>query len=136
MNKENLVSSIDIATTIMDICGIEPEPEMQGINVLDKMALSGRDAIFAEAHAHDFTTVDESLNFRIIVKLPWKLILPDAKNRPYNPQFYPLEPDGQPQLYNLQEDPYERINLAAENPEVVASLAREIEEWWNKKETN
>jgi arylsulfatase A-like enzyme len=136
MDKENLVSSIDIATTIMDICGIEPEPEMQGINVLDKMALSGRDAIFAEAHAHDFTTVDESLNFRIIVKLPWKLILPDAKNRPYNPQFYPIEPDDQPQLYNLQEDPYERVNLAAENPEVVASLAREIEEWWNKKETN
>jgi len=132
MDKENLVSSIDIATTILDICGIEPEPEMQGINVLDKMALSGRDAIFAEAYAHDFTTVDESLNFRIIVKLPWKLILPDAKNRPYNPQFYPIEPDGQPQLFNLQEDPYERINLAAENQEVVASLAREIEEWWNK----
>ena len=132
MDTENLVSSIDIATTILDICGIAPEPEMQGINVLDKEALSGRDAIFAEAYAHDFTSVDESLNFRIIVKLPWKLILPDAVNRPYNPQFYPIEPDGQPQLYNLREDPYERVNLAAENPEVVAGLTREIEKWWNK----
>lgn len=96
------------------------------------MALSGRDAIFAEAYAHDFTTVEKSLNFRIIVKLPWKLILPDGKNRPYNPQFYPMEPDDQPQLYNLLEDPHERRNLAANNPEVVADLTREIQEWWNK----
>jgi uncharacterized sulfatase len=132
MNEVDLVSSIDIATTILDICGIAPGPEMQGINVLDKNKLSGRDAIFAEAYAHDFTTVDESLNFRIIVKLPWKLILPDAVNRPYNPQFYPMEPDGQPQLYNLLEDPHERVDLAAENPEVVSGLTREIEEWWNK----
>ncbi len=132
MDKENLASSIDIATTILEICGIEPEPEMQGINVLDKKALSGRDAIFAEAYAHDFTTVDESLNFRIIVKLPWKLILPDPVNRPYNPQFYPIEPDGKPQLYNLLEDPDERVNLVADNPGVVSSLTSEIEKWWNK----
>jgi len=132
MNEVDLVSSIDIATTILDICGIAPGPEMQGINVLDNNKLSGRDAIFAEAYAHDFTTVDESLNFRIIVKLPWKLILPDAVNRPYNPQFYPAEPNGQPKLYNLLEDPYERVDLAAENPEVVADLTREIEEWWNQ----
>jgi arylsulfatase A-like enzyme len=132
MDQENLVSSIDIATTILNICGIEPETEMQGINVLDKKALSGRDAIFAEAYAHDFTTVDESLNFRIIVKLPWKLILPDPVNRPYNPQFYPIEPDGKPQLYNLLEDPHERINLAADKPELVTSLTDEIEKWWIK----
>lgn len=132
MDTENLVSSIDIATTILDICGIAPEAKMQGINILDKEALSGRDAIFAETYAHDFTSVDESLNFRIIVKLPWKLILPDVANRPYNPQFYPIEPDGRPQLYNLREDPFERVNLAAENPEVVAGLTREIENWWKK----
>jgi len=132
MDEKNLVSSIDIATTVLEICGMETEPEMQGINVLDKKALTARDAIFAEAYAHDFTTVDESLNFRIIVKLPWKLILPDPVNRPYNPQFYPIEPDGQPQLYNLLEDPNERVNLAAENPEVVTVLTREIEQWWNE----
>ncbi|KPL13373.1 MAG: sulfatase, partial [Bacteroides sp. SM23_62] len=132
MDETNLASSIDIAVTILDICGIEPGPEMQGINVLDKKALSGRDAIFAETYAHDFTTVDVSLNFRIIVKLPWKLILPDAVNRPYNPQFYPFVPDGSPQLYNLLKDPHERVNLSAEYPEVVAGLTEEIKKWWNR----
>jgi arylsulfatase A-like enzyme len=133
MNQTNPVSSIDIATTILDICNIEPASNMQGINVLDKQALQGRDAIFAEAYAHDFTTVKESLNFRVIVKLPWKLILPDPVNRPYNPEFYPIEPDGKPQLYNLLEDPYEKLNLAEENPDVVSELTEEIENWWNKK---
>jgi uncharacterized sulfatase len=132
MDMESLVSSIDIATTILDICGIEPEPEMQGINVLDEKDLAGRDAIFAEAYAHDFTSVDESLNFRIIIKLPWKLILPYAVNRPYNPQFYLIEPDGKPQLYNLLDDPHERVNLADDNPDVVLSLKEEIEKWWDK----
>ena len=132
MDETSLVSSIDIATTILDVCGIAPAPEMQGINVLDQGALSGRDAIFAEAYAHDFTTVEQSLNFRIIVKLPWKLILPDPVNRPDDPQDYPMEPDGQPQLFNLIEDPHERVNLAAEYPEIVSGLTMEIEAWWMK----
>jgi len=132
MDEENLVISIDIATTILETCGMASKPGMEGINVLNKEALSERDAIFAEAYAHDFTTVDASLNFRVIVKMPWKLILPDPVNRPDNPQYYPIEPDGQPQLYNLLEDPHEGINLAAENPDVVSELTRVIEEWWNK----
>jgi uncharacterized sulfatase len=132
LDEKSLVSSIDIATTVLEVIGIEPGPEMQGINVLDRGALAGREAIFAEAYAHDFATVDESLNFRIIIKLPWKLILPDPVNRPENPQYYPFEPDGRPQLYNLLEDPHEQINLAPENPEVVSVLTREIEMWWNQ----
>jgi uncharacterized sulfatase len=132
MDEKNLVSSIDIATTILDICGIQPEPDMQGINVLDKKALSGRDAIFAETYAHDFTGVDESLHFRVMVELPWKLILPDPRNRLYDPQFYPADPEGRPQLYNLLDDPHERVNLAAEHPDIVTAMALEIERWWKQ----
>ena len=122
MDNTTLVSSIDIAATILDICDIAPTGEMQGINVLDKEALVQRDAIFAETYAHDFTTIDSSLYYRIIIKHPWKLILPDPTNRP----------DDQPELYDVLKDPHEHINLAADNPEVVSSLTGEIEEWWNK----
>jgi uncharacterized sulfatase len=132
MDETNLVSSIDIATTVLDVCGIKAAPGMQGINVLDPAALSGRENIFAEAYAHDFTTVEQSLYFRIIVKMPWKLILPDPVNRPDDPEHYPMEPDGNPQLFNLIEDPHERVNLAAEYPDIVSGLALEIENWWMK----
>jgi arylsulfatase A-like enzyme len=132
VDEENVVSSIDIATTVLGICGLSPAPEMQGVNVLDKEALTGRKAIFAETYDHDYITPQKSLNYRIIVKLPWKLILADPENRPDNPGFYPYAPDDQPQLYNLLEDPYENVNLAEKHPDVVASLQAEIEDWWNK----
>jgi arylsulfatase A-like enzyme len=130
LDENHLVSSIDIATTVLDVCGIEPEPEMYGINVLEKQTLEARKAIFAETYAHDFASVEESLNYRIVVKLPWKLILPDPVNRPDDTQNYLLEWDGQPQLYNLFDDPHEKVDLADGNPDVVSDLTREIEAWW------
>jgi uncharacterized sulfatase len=132
MDEENVVSSIDIATTILDVCGGAPTPEMQGINVLDKEALNERKAIFAESYNHDYSSPEKSLNFRIIVKLPWKLILADPENRPNNPGFYPYAPDGKPQLYNLLEDPHEKVNLAEQHPGIVEGMTEEIKAWWEQ----
>ena len=42
----------------------------------------------------------------------------------YRPQ------DFRPQLYNLAQDPDEKENLAASNPQTVARLARRIDAWW------
>jgi len=121
LDKESLSSSIDIATTILDICGIEPTAEMQGINVLDKEARAAREAVFAEVYAHDFSTVDSSLYHRIIITRPWKLILT-------NPAY---DPDRGPELYNLDTDPYEWENQAEAHPEIVSRLSADLEEWWN-----
>jgi len=121
LDEESLSSSIDIATTILDICGIEPTAEMQGINVLDKEARAAREAVFAEVYAHDFSTVDSSLYHRIIITRPWKLILT-------NPAY---DPDRGPELYNLDTDPYEWVNQAEAHPEIVSRLSADLEEWWN-----
>jgi len=121
LDEESLSSSIDIATTILDICGIEPTAEMQGINVLDKEARAAREAVFAEVYAHDFSTVDSSLYHRIIITRPWKLILT-------NPAY---DPDRGPELYNLDTDPYEWENQAEAHPEIVSRLSADLEEWWN-----
>ncbi|RLD53835.1 MAG: sulfatase [Bacteroidetes bacterium] len=122
MDKTSLSSSIDIATTILDVCGIEPTAEMQGINVLDRDARAAREAVFAEVYAHDFNTVDSSLYHRIIITRPWKLILTDPA---YNP-------DRGPELYNLDTDPYEWENQAEAHPEIVTRLSAQLEEWWNQ----
>lgn len=95
---------------------------MQGINMLDKEARKGREAIFAETSAHDFSTPDSSLYYRIIVTKPWKLILPDPHG----------QPDRTPELYNLEKDPYEWDNQAEKHPGIVARLTGEIENWWDK----
>lgn len=120
MDTINPVSSIDIATTIFGICGIEKTEQMQGINVLNDEALNNREAIFAETYAHDFTTVDSSLYYRIIIDMPWKLIFPDPINKP----------DETARLYNIVNDPHETKNLAETNPTKVEELIKKIDIWW------
>ena len=122
-NTKNPVSSIDIATTIYEICGIEAPADLQGIHVLDNTALNARKTVFAETFAHDFTTIDSSLYYRIAINFPWKLILPDGTNKP----------EADTELYNIEQDPYEKENLAEEKPEVVGRLKNQIENWYNQK---
>lgn len=121
MNATDAVSSIDIATTIYSICGIESPDNLKGINVLDNAALKNRETIFAETYAHDFTTIDTSLYYRIAVELPYKLILPDKTNKP----------GDEVELFNIVDDPFETKNLAGTNPEKVEQLKQEIEKSFN-----
>ena len=122
MDNTCLSSSIDIITTILDVCGIEPTAEMQGINVLDKETRRSREAIFAEVYAHDFTSVDSSLYHQIIITRPWKLILT-------NPAY---QADMGPELYNLDVDPFEWSNQAKSHPELVDQFTAQLEHWWMK----
>jgi arylsulfatase A-like enzyme len=121
-NTENPVSSVDIATTIYSICGIEPPSGLQGIDLLDRKALLARETIFAETWAHDFTTIDSSLYYRVAIGFPWKLILPDKTNKP----------EADTELFNIEHDPFEEENLAGDNQEVVDRLKKQTEEWWNQ----
>lgn len=121
MNTTDAVSSIDITTTIYSICGIEPLKKLRGINVLDNKSLKNRETIFAETYAHDFTTIDSSLYYRIAIELPHKLILPDKTNKP----------EVEVELFNIVDDPFEAKNLAGSNPEKVEKLKKEIEKSFN-----
>lgn len=51
----------------------------------------------------------------------------------YDPTPVPeqeLGPPGQPELYDLGEDPGEQVNLAKENPARVAAMKREADRWF------
>lgn len=120
MDTVTMVSSIDMAPTVYAACGIEAPAALQGINVLDKETLLARKEIFCETYSHDYSTIDSSLQYRIIIANPWKLILPDPDNLP----------EEEVQLYNVYEDAFERNNLAAEHPDIVADLTARIEKWW------
>ena len=38
--------------------------------------------------------------------------------------------EKRPQLFDLLADPHEKKNLAANNPEVVARLAKRLDDWY------
>ena len=117
LDQEFLVSSIDIASSILGVCNIKPTENMQGINVLDRGQLMDREAVFAENYLHDFSSVDSSLLQKIVISGEWKLIVHDPLNSPGNPT----------ELYKLFEDPHEWNNLAAENQDLVRELEGRLE---------
>lgn len=120
---ETLVSSIDLAPTILSAAGMEPTDEMPGLNLLDVIEADGRterEAVFGEIFTHDVADIDRpaaGLRYRWCVHGDWKLILPaDAAQ--------------QPELYNLADDPHETENLADQRPQTVSSLRKRLNGWW------
>jgi arylsulfatase A-like enzyme len=120
MDTMSIVSSIDIVPTILEITGIEKPQNLHGIDVLNDELLKPRESVFGEIYDHDFSTIDSSLQYRLAITNPYKLILPDKNNRP----------DEEVQLFNIIEDPYETQNLAEQLPVVTADLQDRIKEFW------
>jgi uncharacterized sulfatase len=121
----DLISTIDIAPTILKSCGQAVPASMAGISFLDTAMGKGkleRDTIFGEIYLHSAKVLDQpavNLTHRWVRSGDWKLITPligDAKD---------------PELFNLKNDPYEKKNLAAANPTVVKELTDKMKQAWN-----
>ncbi len=117
MDTETVVSSIDMVPTVLDILNIEKPKALPGISVLDEKQLAARKTIFGEIYAHDFNTVASSLFYTMAVAKPYKLILPDSKRKS----------KAKVELFNTDEDPFEKNNIAEQHPEIVEKLKKQIE---------
>ena len=123
VRHETLISSIDLAPTILAACGLEPPEEMLGLNLLDVVAAQGRSErtrLFGEIFEHDVADLahpTKSLLYRWCRDDRWKLILPTDPTQP-------------PELYDLAADPFETRNLAPVQPDRAATLAAAVNEWW------
>jgi arylsulfatase A-like enzyme len=120
-NETTPVLSLDLVPTILAACGIEPTPAMPGVNLLDANALAARPRIFGEVFTHnavDIARPERSLLYRWAIEGDWKLILPQSS-------------EEAPSLYNITQDPHENENLATKEPNRAATLAGQIDTWWN-----
>jgi len=120
MDTTTLVSSIDLVPTVLDILDISKPENLQGVSVLNQNTLNNREAIFGEIYAHDFSTIDASLFYKVAYTNPYKLIVPDSKNKS----------EEEVQLFNIYEDPFEANNLVNVKPEVVKVLREKLEQQW------
>lgn len=123
-DETSLVSSIDLAPTILRAAGLEPTKGMPGIDLRDQAAIDSRDQVFGDIFEHDIVAMDDppaSLRWRWTVKGNWKLIVPYDKRLG----------DAPVELYDLAADPFEEKNLAGERPELVAELRKELDAWWS-----
>ncbi|WP_159951676.1 sulfatase-like hydrolase/transferase [Polaribacter septentrionalilitoris] len=122
MNKTTITSSIDMVPTVLDILNIEKPKNLPGVSVLDKKALEARKGIFGEVYAHDFDTIENSMYYNMAIFPPYKIIVPDPVRKPKE----------KVQLFNIDADPFEKNNIANENPEIVLKLKDKIKAFRSK----
>jgi uncharacterized sulfatase len=138
-DRPELVSSVDLVPTMLAAASARIPADLPGLNLLPNLKQGTeipRDAIFGEGFAHDIADVENpeaSLLYRWCIQGQWKLILTyDGEVNRY--QSTHPRAEMRPQLFDLQNDPHEQTNAAAEHPEIVARLALKIEEWWPVKQ--
>jgi uncharacterized sulfatase len=117
-NTETLASNIDIATTILRACSIEPPPAMSGLDLREPEQLKDRHRVFVDVYEHDsdldqLDDLQSGLEARVVIDGWDKLI---------------ARPSGN-ELYDLKVDPDDRHDLSLKNKEKVAKLSGLIEAW-------
>jgi uncharacterized sulfatase len=118
-----LVSTIDLAPTILAATGVRPPPGLPGLNLLP--AARGktlkRDAVFGEIYEHTAIDIGEprlSLKYRWVREGQWKFIQPVT---------------GEPELYRVTIDPSEENNRAPQARSRVKRLAKRLDHWWRAR---
>jgi uncharacterized sulfatase len=120
----DLVSTVDLAPTLLTACGVKVPDNMSGVSLLDTAAGKGplkRDAVFGEIYVHTAIKLEDprvNLTHRWIRAGDWKLIVPVK--------------DGNTELYNLADDPQEKTNLEETKADVVERLTKRLEEAWKQ----
>jgi arylsulfatase A-like enzyme len=115
--REDLISTVDLAPTILSACRINPPDNVAGINLLplirEKKPLE-RNAVHGEIYFHDCVEVGKprlSVTHRWVRRGDWKLIVPTAA-------------DAVAELYHVSDDPHEKQDLAKKNPDQVEQLTK------------
>jgi uncharacterized sulfatase len=135
-DRPELCGGIDLVPTILAAAGVEAPDNLPGLNLLPHLRGAtpiDRDTLFGESFAHNIADVEKpeaSLLRRWVIKGKHKLLLTyDGRHGGgYGSRNLPEDPG--PELFDLEADPHEKNNLAADNPELVEKLGALIHDWY------
>ena len=140
-DDSSLASSVDLATTILPVCGVKPPAAMPGLDLTRKAALRKRDAVYGSIFTHnsiDIERPERNLKYRWIVEGRHKLIAPHAPNqaRPIWETVGALRwAKDSIELFDIVSDPAETRDLASAQPQVVKRLLAKLDGWWTPPPT-
>jgi len=136
----DLCSTLDITPTVLAATGLDAVPGLPGRNLLPLIEEGkplDRTYLCGESFSHDVADLknhEVSLQYRWCIEGKWKLILSyDAPADRYS--FVHAGNERNPQLFDVESDPYEKVNVAADHPEEVRKLAAHLQDTWHVKKT-
>ena len=117
--SDALACGTDIAPTILDAAGLRFERPVDGESLLPvtrERPVAGRESLLVETYGHGFGTIELG---RAVIKDQYKLIAYQNHDA---------------ELYDLEADPYELVNLYRHPlyEETVVELEAELQEWLSK----
>jgi uncharacterized sulfatase len=123
-DSEHLACTIDVWPTLAALMKRPVPTDLPGVNLADEAAAGKTRPIFGEQYTHDVLDVanpTRSMEHRWVIEGNWKLIDPN-----------PLKGENGklPELYQLRDDPDEKVNRSAEEPAKVAALMQVLAQQW------
>lgn len=121
---ESLISTIDIAPTILGKCGAKIPTEMTGLNLMSFLSDGEpikRREVYGEIYLHDCVELGKpqlSVTHRWIRQDDWKLIIP-------------TKPDAGIELYQVGKDPHEQLNLVDGKTAKISELRGLLDKRWD-----
>ena len=117
---------MDIAPTLLELAGTQhPGPTYKGRSIVPLRGKSWLPYLFnpqnQPIHGEDSVVGWELFDRRALRKGRWKAVMIP---KPFGP--------GRWQLYNLERDPGETMDLGASNPEKLRELLKHWEDYWNE----
>jgi arylsulfatase A-like enzyme len=133
--RPQYVHAVDIMPTLLELIGIEPPAEINGIVQRPIEGISFAPTLFdAENPGSHTTQYYEMLGSRALYHEGWKAVvfrpLVFVRYTPEDDPFRSYEDDDW-ELYHIAEDFSETRDLAAEHPEKLAEL---VDIWWREAE--
>lgn len=116
------VMSIDIVPTLCAAVGQARTEAMQGVNLLDREAVSKRASVQGACFTHnavDLQNPSRNVMERWMIAEGWKLIVPSEQSELKTPQ-----------LFRITDDAAERNEVSVNNPEIVTRLRTALDQWW------
>jgi len=137
-----LISSIDIAPTLLAAAGIEPSGRVQGVSFLGLLtgeSGGSRDCVFSEKNYHDYydpIRCVRTSRYKYLRTFECRrriAVARDMKRSSASAEMWPWANESRPteELYDLTADPYEMDNLAG-SPGLATvgdELSRRLSKW-------
>lgn len=124
--------AIDLYPTILELCGVQSEGKVDGINLLDEKQRTERKSIYGASYSIHNMVVgkpSETRQYHWVISGKWKYLVRDKGVDTTRYKFVHLWDKTQERLFDLLQDPEEKNNLVDEHPDVLHNLRKNLSSW-------